>query len=144
MKYTEQEILTPSKQWIKVSQGIFHLPISAQAKLILMVLVGFYNSNKDGIHPSRGYLAKAIGIKSKKMVTKYLKELQSLGLLEWEQKIINGANYYYFDLDNKVRIRRKKKSRGVEKNPSGGVKRDSYKDIRLKNIIKLEDKRSNG
>ena len=144
MKYTEQELLHPTKQWIKVSQGIFHLPISAQSKLILMVLIGFYNSNTTGVHPSRSYLAKSIGIKSKRMVTKYLRELQELGVLEWEQKTLNGANHYYFDLDNKVRIRRKKKSKGGEMNPPLGAKRDSYKDINLLNIIKLEDKRNNG
>ena len=144
MKYTEEELLNPTKQWIKVSQGVFHLPISSQAKILYMILTGFYRSNKSGVHPGRSYLAKALNIKSKKMVTKYLKELQMMGLLEWEQKTLNGANHYYFDLDNKVRIRRKKKSKGVQKTSPLGAKRDSYKDIRLLNIINLEDKRNNG
>tara|TARA_B110000858_G_C17792483_1_gene470664 strand:- start:1704 stop:2144 length:441 start_codon:yes stop_codon:yes gene_type:complete len=144
MKYTEDELIHPTKQWIKVSQGIFHLPISAQAKILLMVLIGFYRSNKTGVHPSRSYLAKTIGIKSKKMVTKYLKEIQSLGMLEWEQKTLNGSSHYYFDLDMKCKIRNKKKSKGGEKNPMGGAKRDSYKDINLLNIINLEERKKNG
>lgn len=144
MKYTEDELIHPTKQWIKVSQGIFHLPISAQAKILLMVLIGFYRSNKTGVHPSRSYLAKTIGIKSKKMVTKYLKEIQSLGMLEWEQKTLNGSSHYYFDLDMKCKIRHKKKSKGGEKNPMGGAKRDSYKDINLLNIINLEERKKNG
>lgn len=144
MRYTEEELLRPTKQWIKVSQGVFHLPCSAQAKILYMILTGFYRSNKTGVHPSRSYLAKALNIKSKKMVTKYLKELADMGLLEWEQKKLNGASHYYFDLDNKVRIRRKKKAKGGEKNPIGGAERDSYKDITLLNIIKLDERKKNG
>ena len=64
----------------------------------------------------------------------------SNALIEWEQKTMNGANHYYFDLENMVRIRRKRNSKGGEKTTQRGVKTPDYKDITLyrNNIVEFK------
>jgi porphobilinogen deaminase len=140
MKYTIDEILNPTRHFIKVSQGLIHLEISSQAKILFMVLIGFNNNNSSGVHPSLRYLAKTINVKCKKAVGKHLKELRDNALIEWEQKTMNGANHYYFDLENMVRIRRKRNSKGGEKTTQRGVKTPDYKDITIyrNNIINFK------
>ena len=140
MKYTIDEVLNPTRHFIKVSQGLINLPISSQAKILFMVLIGFKNNNSTGVHPSLKYLAKTINVKCKKAVAHHLKELRDNGLIEWEQKTLNGANHYYFDLDNLVRIRRKRKSKGGVKTTQRGVKTPDYKDITLyrNNIVEFK------
>jgi hypothetical protein len=53
-----------------------------------------------------------MGLKTRKSVNKYAKELQDLGLLEWEQtkKQSGTANQYYLDTHNKVRLRNIRKN----------------------------------
>ena len=86
--------------------------MSCQAKVLFLLLLQFYQFNKDGVHPSQTYLAKNMGLKTRKSVNKYAKELQDLGLLEWEQtkKQSGTANHYYLDTHNKVRLRNMRKS----------------------------------
>ena len=86
--------------------------MSCQAKVLFLLLLQFYQFNKDGVHPSQTYLAKNMGLKTIKSVNKYAKELQDLGLLEWEQtkKQSGTANQYYLDTHNKVRLRNIRKN----------------------------------
>lgn len=139
--YTDYDICNPKSHFVKVSQGIFQLKISSHAKILLMVLIGFKNNNKSGVHPSLRYLAKQINVKCRKSVMKPLKELRDAGMIEWEQKHHNGANHYYFDSYNKSRIREKRlRKTGGESSHRRGVNVPTYKDITLyrNNIIPIK------
>ena len=137
-EYTIDELLNPTKHFVKVSQGIFQLNMSSHAKILFMVLIGFKNNNSSGVHPSLSYLAKQINVKCRKSVMRCLKELRELGLIEWEQLAHNGANHYYFDSSNIVRLR-KKRTMG-KKTQRSRVKSPTYKDIKLlrNNIIEFK------
>jgi len=112
MNEYEDKYLKPDKRFTRVSHSYLKLPMSCQAKVLFLLLLQFYQFNKDGVHPSQSYLAKNMGLKTRKSVNKYAKELQDLGLLEWEQtkKQSGTANHYYLDTENKVRLRRLRKS----------------------------------
>ena len=112
MSDLEDKWLKPDKRFTRVSHSYLKLPMSCQAKVLFLLLLQFYQFNKDGVHPSQTYLAKNMGLKTRKSVNKYAKELQDLGLLEWEQtkKQSGTANHYYLDTHNKVRLRNIRKS----------------------------------
>lgn len=106
----EDKWLIPEKRFTRVHNAYLKLDMTCQAKVLFLLLLQFYQFNKSGIHPSQTYLAKSMGLKNRKSVNKYAKELQSLGLLEWEQtkKQSGTANQYFLDTGNKVRLRRTK------------------------------------
>jgi len=108
----EDKWLKPDKRFTRVSHSYLKLPMSCQAKVLFLLLLQFYQFNKNGVHPSQSYLAKNMGLKNRKSVQNYAKELRELGLLEWEQtkKSSGTANQYYLDTTNKVRIRRLRNS----------------------------------
>ena len=106
----EDKYLLPQSRFTRVSHSYLKLGMSCQAKVLFLLLLQFYQFNKDGIHPSQTYLAKNMNRKSRKSVSKYARELQALGLLEWEQEIKKSgtANRYYLDFMSKHALRKKR------------------------------------
>lgn len=109
MMMSNDDILKPTKRFTKLSYKIFDYEVSPQAKLLYILLLGFYQFNKDGIHPSQDYMAKKMRI-SKRHIRRLLTELRAWLLIEWEQveKKKGVCNHYYLDDENLKRLWRKK------------------------------------
>ena len=131
---SHDDILNPKKRFTKVAITEIHKwDCSPQAKWLYVTLLGFYQFNKDGIHPSQKYLSDKLKI-STRQITRLLHELKMMGLLQWVQvqKKKGVSNKYFLD---KEMIDALNKKQNTIKQSKKHIESDNFKRKYLKMVV---------